>query len=241
MPYRDDRHALETRRDDLRRELVDLDAKADALRDVLRVRDAVARDLAATEARLADLDARRARPIDVPRRTEIAVYAAAGVIGASIAMAALSPVRMTVGAVRVAQQEMVGELPLGPDTYVPVPPHHFVSRGPVLTYHEDATPDRPATDWTLFSDATVMRSGLYETQPLADPRALDAAHELTRLANELRPEAMGAVPAFADSAVPRTYEVYSTGIRRATHADRARIFELCSRIHFAGGGTTPAL
>src|SRR5580692_5301231 len=115
MPYRDDRHALETRRDDLRRELADLGVQAEALRDVLRAQDAVARDLAATEARLADLDARCARLRDGQRcrRVEIAVYAAAGAIGAAVAMAALAPVRMATSAVRPLRQEMVGELSFG--------------------------------------------------------------------------------------------------------------------------------
>jgi hypothetical protein len=64
MPYRDDRRALEARRDDLRRELDELRLKTEALREVVHAREAVERDLHATEARLAQIDARRASLID---------------------------------------------------------------------------------------------------------------------------------------------------------------------------------
>ncbi len=60
MHYRDDRHALEARRDDLRQELAALGEKADQLRAAVRDQEAAARELAALEARLAHLEARRA-------------------------------------------------------------------------------------------------------------------------------------------------------------------------------------
>lgn len=56
MPYRDARSALESRRDDLRRELDELRPQAEALREVARAQEAVERELAATEARLAQMD-----------------------------------------------------------------------------------------------------------------------------------------------------------------------------------------
>ena len=58
MPYRDDQAALEARRDDLRRELDEITLKTEQLRAAVREEDAVARELAATEARLARMKAR---------------------------------------------------------------------------------------------------------------------------------------------------------------------------------------
>ncbi|APR87839.1 hypothetical protein A7982_13188 [Minicystis rosea] len=60
MHYRDDRHALEARRDDLRQELADLGKKAEELRVAVHDHEAVQRELAALEARLAHIEARRA-------------------------------------------------------------------------------------------------------------------------------------------------------------------------------------
>jgi hypothetical protein len=59
MPYRDDQAALEARRDDLRRELDEITEKAEQLRAAVRDQDAVARELAETEARLARMKGRR--------------------------------------------------------------------------------------------------------------------------------------------------------------------------------------
>src|SRR5437868_2597359 len=59
MPYRDDRAALELRRDELRQELDAIRASIEAMRKATRARDAIERELAATEARLEHLDARR--------------------------------------------------------------------------------------------------------------------------------------------------------------------------------------
>jgi hypothetical protein len=53
MHYRDDRTALEARRDDLRQELADLHRKAAELRSAVHDRETIERELAAVEARLA--------------------------------------------------------------------------------------------------------------------------------------------------------------------------------------------
>lgn len=60
MPYRDDRPALEARRDDLRREVAENATRAEALRAALGAQEATARELAEVEAKLDRLDARRA-------------------------------------------------------------------------------------------------------------------------------------------------------------------------------------
>lgn len=52
-PYRDDRSALEARRDDLRQELADLTRKTEELRAAVNDREGVERELASIEARLA--------------------------------------------------------------------------------------------------------------------------------------------------------------------------------------------
>jgi hypothetical protein len=67
MPYRDDRGALESRRADLRRELDDLLPKSEALREAMRAQEDLERELCATEARLAEIDARRASLLDDTR------------------------------------------------------------------------------------------------------------------------------------------------------------------------------
>jgi|HubBroStandDraft_6_1064221.scaffolds.fasta_scaffold58086_2 hypothetical protein len=64
MPYRDDHAALEARRDDLRRELDEITEKAAELRAAVRDQDAVARELAATEARLSRMKARHVPLLD---------------------------------------------------------------------------------------------------------------------------------------------------------------------------------
>jgi hypothetical protein len=64
VPYRDDHAALEARRDDLRRELDEINEKAAELRAAVRDQDAVARELAETEARLARMKARRVSLLD---------------------------------------------------------------------------------------------------------------------------------------------------------------------------------
>ena len=60
MPYRDDRPALEARRDDLRREVAEISSKAEALRAAVGAQEAVERELAEVDGKLARLDARRA-------------------------------------------------------------------------------------------------------------------------------------------------------------------------------------
>jgi hypothetical protein len=64
MPYRDDQAALEARRDDLRRELDEITAKAEQLRAAVVDQDAVTSELAETEARLARMKARRVPLLD---------------------------------------------------------------------------------------------------------------------------------------------------------------------------------
>jgi hypothetical protein len=58
MAYRDDQPALEARRDDLRQELAEATRKAQELESLARDRDAITRELAAVEARLAQTRAR---------------------------------------------------------------------------------------------------------------------------------------------------------------------------------------
>lgn len=64
MPYRDDRPALEARREDLRREIAEMSTRAESLRAVVRDQEAAERELSALEARLARMDARRASLLD---------------------------------------------------------------------------------------------------------------------------------------------------------------------------------
>jgi hypothetical protein len=59
MSYRDDQAVLEARRDDLQRDLVGAARRAAQLRDAEREQEAIARELAAVEARLARMAARR--------------------------------------------------------------------------------------------------------------------------------------------------------------------------------------
>jgi hypothetical protein len=60
MPYRDDRPALEARRDDLQRQVAELSAQTEALRAAVQGREAAERELADLTARLSQMDARRA-------------------------------------------------------------------------------------------------------------------------------------------------------------------------------------
>jgi hypothetical protein len=64
MPYRDDLASLEARRDELRRDLADINKKAEALAEAVRDKDAVARELAAVEARIERIPSRRLPLLD---------------------------------------------------------------------------------------------------------------------------------------------------------------------------------
>src|SRR5690348_11198318 len=64
MHYRDDQTALEARRDDLRKELSAITEKAEDLRAAVRDREAIEREIAELDARLADRKGRRLPLLD---------------------------------------------------------------------------------------------------------------------------------------------------------------------------------
>jgi hypothetical protein len=312
MPYRDDRRALEARRDDLRRELAELRLKTEALHEMVRAREAVERDLSAAEARLAQMDARRASliedvrvaspcnaswdamkgddrvrfcgeceknvynlsalsrdeatrllaeregsicvrlyrradgtaltadcPVGVRRkRVRLAVYGAAGA-GALTAVAAWSVAAVTMGEMRDGPHQMVtmGAVPAMLDSYVPTPLDGSPERGLSFVYRQELRHGQPVVQWKLWADGRSARVVDGKSPPrdahlTAD--GLAAVQEILALAKELRSEATGAVPAYADGAVARSYELFGTGTREATDDDRARLFGLAARLPSTG-------
>ncbi len=306
MPYRDDRTALESRRNDLRRELEELGPKAEALRDAVRAQEVVARELAATEAKLAEIDARRATLLDdvriaspckasweamtgddrvrfcgecnknvydlsaMPRdeatrllaehegslcvrlyrradgtvltadcpvglrkkRVRLTLYGAAGA-GALTAAAAWSAMSVMGERAMPSHEMTMGKMVEQPDTYVRQELHPHALPGPVLTYRREPQPGRPGAEWTLWADGRVARGQSPVPDAKLDPEAQAVAGELARLAVRINPEAIGDVPAFGDSAISRSYEVYGAGGHDATDIDRARIFGLASQIRLS--------
>jgi hypothetical protein len=306
MDYRDERHALELRRDDLRRERDEMNRKAEELRAAVRDQEAVERELAATEARLAHLDARRASLLenvrvaspctasweamvgddrarfcgecgknvydlsaltrdeatrliaehegslcirlyrradgtvltaDCPtglrrKRRRLALYGAGA--GALTAAAAVTMTTRTMGKMAMPERDPaaeMGEMTIESDTYVPQPLPASAERGLVFLFESDRPHGAPALRWTVYSDGHATLD--VEGQPLvtdASATGHAVAQEILALSRELRPEAAGAVPAYADSAVPRRYALFGTGTRQATDADRARLFRLASSL-----------
>ncbi len=316
MPYRDDRRVLESRRDDLRRELDELRPRTDALREAIQAQEAAERELADTEARLAKLDARRASLLDGARvaspcnaswdamkgddrerfceeceksvynlsamtrdeatrllaeregsicvrmyrradgtmltadcpvgvrrkRVRLALYGAAGA-GALAASAAWTATTAIMGKMPARPPEPVevsvemGDYPMLPDTYVPQTLSAHPAPGLVLLYQRYAQPRRPGEQWKVWADGRAARV-VDGVSPPPDtpltPEGRAAVQEILALSRELRPEGAGAVPAFADSAIPRRYELFGSGKREATDDDRARLFSLATQLSFAG-------
>jgi hypothetical protein len=64
MPYRDDQASLEARRDELRKDLAEMDRKSEELSEAVRAREAVARELSSVEGRLRRAASRRLPLLD---------------------------------------------------------------------------------------------------------------------------------------------------------------------------------
>jgi hypothetical protein len=315
MAYRDDRGALESRRDDLRRELDDIESKVEALREVVRNQASVERELAETEVRLARLDARRLSLLDdvrvaspcnasweamtgdervrfclacgqnvynlsaltyeeairllaeregsicvrLYRREDGTTLTAdcpvgarrkrvrlpiAGAVGASVlAGAALwSATMVTMGKMPMPAQHhaKASALLSTGESYVRQPLRPNPAPGLVFLYERDPQPGRPDARWMIWADGRAARvnvGGRQLPDAALDVDAMAAVQEILSLSRELSAEGTGAVPEYGDSAVPRRYELFGTGKREATDADRARLFRLAERL--APGGDDP--
>ncbi len=299
MPYRDARSALESRRDDLRRELDELRPRTAALRDAARVEEAVERELAATEARLAQMDApddplledmRIASPCkaswdamkgedhvrfcgaceknvfnlsaltreaanrlladhgdavcvrlyrredgtvltaDCPvgrrrKRVRLALYGATGA-GALMAAATMAASMVVMG-MPAPRQHLPGG-PAMPEGYVPQPLSADPASGLAFVYRQDPTSGvEQGVEIEIWADGHVVVEGI-RMQLAGDRQA--AVQQILALAGQLRPDGAGAVSEIEDSAVPRRYELFGTGTRQASDGDRARLFNLASRV-----------
>jgi hypothetical protein len=314
MPYRDDRSALESRRADLRREIDALRSRAEALRDVVVAQEAAERELAATEARLAEADARRASlledvrvaspckasweamtgddhvrfcgaceknvynlsamtrdeatrllaerddricvrlyrredgtvltadcPVGLRRkRVRLALYgvAFAGAVGSAAMLSMMTLVQGDMARPPRRGETMTGIDELA-DSYVPQPLHTEPQRGLVFVYRREAQPDRPAQEWKLWADLHGVHvfagEGSSARPVVLPPVEQAAAEEIVAFARALRAEGAGVVPGFGDSALSRSYELFGTGSRAATDADRARLFTLAARLQLTSG------
>jgi len=311
MPYRDDRSALESRRDDLRRELEELRPRTESLREVVRAQESAERELAATEARLAEIEARRASllddvrvaspckaswdamkgdervrfcdrceknvydlsamtrdeatrllvereeslcvrlyrrddgtvltadcPVGVRRkRVRLALYGAAGA-GAFAVATGCAVNMMVMGDVGPPpqRQAVMGKMVRMADSYVPQPLRADPERGLVFVYRQEPQTGQPGVQWKLWADGRAVRvvdgAGAPQEGPLTT-EGKAAAQMILSLGATLRAEGTGAVPAYADSAVPRSYELFGAGTRVASDGDRQRLFELAGRLRMA--------
>jgi hypothetical protein len=103
----------------------------------------------------------------------------------------------------------------------------------VFVYEHDRPGGELKVRWQVWSDGHATLGTESQRRPaVANLTAggLEAEQEILALAKELRPEGGGAVPAMANSAVPRRDALLGTGTRQATDADRARLFALASRL-----------
>lgn len=238
VPYRDARHALEARRDDLRRELDTLRVEGEALRRVVCAQEAVERELSATNAKLAELAARHASRLEGrgKKQARRSLYVMAGALGVVAIGLSTLPVMRYVSARRQAAAA-TRALPAAPDRYVHRSLYPHPAPGVSFLYRREPQPGQPGLQWTLWADGRTEIVVNGQSPPPDSPFTADgqiAAYEILALSRELRPEAIDAVAAYGDSAVVKSYELFGTGARNATDADRARLFDLAARLRFSG-------
>jgi hypothetical protein len=168
------------------------------------------------------------------KRVRLALFGAAGA-GALTAAAAWSATTVVMGKMPMhpPQSVAMGAVPMSPDSYVPQPVHPKGERGPAFFYRQEPQQGRPGVQWKVWPDGRVERTvdgkGSVADVVLEDD-ARTAVEQILEFSRELRPEATGAVPPYADSAIFRSYELAGPGTREATDDDRARLFGLAERL-----------